>query len=84
MDKKVIIIAGPTASGKSAYALSKALQYGGGIINTKAIREKEKNCMKEIFRFLSFSGLYKVSKLLCQQSHKLFPYVVYVNFWIKI
>ena len=43
MDAKVIIIAGPTASGKSGYALSKALQYGGEIINTKAIREKEKN-----------------------------------------
>ncbi len=66
MKKLAILIAGPTASGKSAFAIKQAKQHNGLIINTDSM---------QIYNMLNILSARPQEKELEQAEHKLYGYV---------
>lgn len=78
--RKIQIIAGPTASGKTSYAIKKALKIGGEIINCDSL---------QIFKDLKILTAYPTLDELSIVKHRAFGYLNYyektsVVDWAKI
>lgn len=64
--QKVVLVVGPTASGKSNWALEKAMQYGGSIINIDSI---------QVYQGLEVGAASPSAEELKKVPHYLYSYV---------
>lgn len=64
--QKVVLVVGPTASGKSNWALQKAIQYGGSIINIDSI---------QVYKGLEVGAASPSAEELKKVPHYLYSYV---------
>ena len=68
MNNKVLVITGPTASGKTALAIQKAQELGGEIINYDSL---------QVYNELKILTAYPTEEELSLAKHKLFGYLNY-------
>lgn len=66
--RKIQIIAGPTASGKTAYAINKALEIGGEIVNCDSL---------QVYKDLKILTAYPTPDELSMVNHRAFGYLEY-------